>query len=464
MDQRIRRALSRHLVAPGAVLALASVLLMSEPGPWAALLGAVVAFAVGIGPSGVRRGAVALLLAVLLSTVLVAAGGPEWRESVREMVFALARTGIPWLAGVAWRLRRQVGRQATEALAQKRRERSALLREERDGERLALAESLHDDLGHALSLVALNLGRLELDPALPPTAHETVTTARRQLSQAVERLGASVASLRDGAAPGVPHCDDVDALLERAGRAGVEVEVTGMPSPGQLSAFDRESLTRVLREAVTNAVKHAPGQAVRIGFTCGEALEVTVRNPVTGHRAGTLSGTGLSTLAHRLRAEGGELETRAGDREFSLRARIPPKGPASPPAAAVREAPADDGGHEDAVLTGARRRGRAILAGTAVLAVAVLGAVEAFDAFETRRALLSSEDFALIRVGDTRTRAARLLPSHEVLPRPASDPGTDCHDYAVTADPFDDASGDAYRICYTAGLVVSARYVSPENP
>ncbi|MFS0225484.1 histidine kinase [Corynebacterium striatum] len=64
-----------------------------------------------------------------------------------------------------------------------------------------MAQSLHDELGHSLSLVALNLSRVELDSALPENLRSIISSAREDLGKAVEQLGDSVVALRLGAKP-----------------------------------------------------------------------------------------------------------------------------------------------------------------------------------------------------------------------------------------------------------------------
>lgn len=125
-------------------------------------------------------------------------GGVD-RLPIAEFPFALLRVGVPWLIMVAWCQRTQIQRGARIVAAQEEQRRRVAAGRERDAERLALAEELHDDLGHALSLVALNLGALEMHRDLDPGVWARIATAREQLSTAVEHLGASVASLRAGA-------------------------------------------------------------------------------------------------------------------------------------------------------------------------------------------------------------------------------------------------------------------------
>ncbi|MBR7513879.1 hypothetical protein KC219_27340, partial [Mycobacterium tuberculosis] len=76
-----------------------------------ALLVTVVAFLVGLGPDGVRRGAAALVLFALLTAAGVAVGAVDWQAGAAGLPSALARAGVPWLIGVALRLRAEVNRQ-----------------------------------------------------------------------------------------------------------------------------------------------------------------------------------------------------------------------------------------------------------------------------------------------------------------------------------------------------------------
>ncbi|WP_280204135.1 sensor histidine kinase [Nocardia farcinica] len=467
----IRSAAAHPVVSVVSVVALAVVTAVPQTGLGTALLVTVVAFLVGLGPDGVRRGAAALVLFALLTAAGVAVGAVDWQAGAAGLPSALARAGVPWLIGVALRLRAEVNRQAAARAAQERRQRRARLRQERDAERLALAEALHDDLGHALSLVALTLGRLEVDPTLPAPALAAVGSARRDLSTAVARLGASVVSLRDGTAPGLPRRDDLADLVAQARRAGVHL--TGeLPPAARLARFDHALLTRVLREALTNATKHAPGQPVRLAvIDDGDEVCLTVRNPVPTRSRAAGSGTGLAALRRHVTAAGGQVDVHDDGAAFGVQVRLPARtGPADGaddetvpgPAEFAADDPADDLDDdtvEARLAAQARRRGRTILAAAAVAVVAALAVVQALTTAQARRALLPAEAFAQIRPGDPRARVEPMLPEHDLPPRPPADPGTDCRDYAVTADMFDDAAGDVYRVCFAGAVVVSTRHI-----
>jgi two-component sensor histidine kinase len=356
--------------------------------------------------------------------------------------------GLPWLTGLTWRLRSQVRAQAVRQAAQEHERRRDQEKADRDRERLTLAEALHDDLGHALSLVALNLGRLELDDTLPSTARQTVEAAREQLTGAVGRLGASVRMLRSGQVRDLPAEDDADlrTLVSTARAAGAEVTLIGTAAPG----VDTASMARVVREALTNAAKHAPGAPVTVALAprAGGDTGVIVTNPSAGRGApsGIGAGSGLRAMSDHLGVRGGSLVVGQEAGVFRLEAAVPVR-PREPRVAV---------GSPGSPPTSVRRRTLLLATGLGVCGVVVLGGLEAFTRAETHRALLPAEDYARITRDMPRDHAEAVLPDHELFPAPTAPDGTDCHDYAVTADWLADSSGDVYRVCFRQDRVSSA--------
>ncbi|MGI3204157.1 hypothetical protein ACRJ4W_50445 [Streptomyces sp. GLT-R25] len=59
----------------------------------------------------------------------------------------------------------------------------------------------------------------------------------------------------------------------------------------------------------------------------------------------------------------------------------------------------------------------------------------------------------------------RVLPDRQTNHRPSAaeprGPGTTCEYYAMTADRFDDRSGDAYRLCFRKDTLVSLAALTP---
>lgn len=431
MSSSTRTALS----LPG-VLVIAAVLTLPAPGPWTTLLAVLGALVVGAGRHGARWLMTAAVAGTIGTTLLAAAGLSSWEEGARELVFALAWVGLPWLTGLAWRLRCEVRAQAAEQAQQQRQQRREREQRERDSERLALAGILHDDLGHALSLVALNLGKLELDHSQHDAARKTVETAREQLTDAVDRLGASVRMLRSGQVSGLAASGEADlaGLVDQFRAAGASVVLEGRTGSGA----DESRVVRVVREALTNAAKHARGAAITVNIetsTDGTA-QVRVTNPVAATVSEPGSGTGLSALEGLLKDAGGAFKAGVRDDVFRLEALVPPVG-----LSAVDPEPERRPVH-------VRRRTMLIAAGLAACSVVVLGGLQLFAQAEARRALLPAEDYARLVQGMSRTDAQASLPDHERLPIPSSPAGADCHDYAVETNWLADQSGDVYRVCF----------------
>jgi signal transduction histidine kinase len=467
--------------------ALAVLLVLAGVDPWWMIPLAAVAAPLGLSDGGARLGTVAFAVAAGAGAVAVLAGWADLRDALVTAARDVVTGVLPWSVAIAWRVRRSA--EADAAMALLREQDADRLRAETDlaRQRLHLAEGLHDDLGHALSLVAVNLGRLELEleqgletergPDAAASALESVGLARRQVSDAVDRLGTSVQTLRTGLAESPETFrTDLDALVQDARRAGADVELTGSPDPGSLAGFG-PAVVRVVQEGLTNALKHAPGQPVRVALDASaERLVVAVRNPLpesppessdgaprSGEAAPAVGGTGVRSLIEHVRAAGGSVEAGPVDSDYVLRAELrpvtgDPKPTPSPirPGATSRDARTVTHG-----LVQARRRGGALLL-TAVLVpaavlVAVAVAIQLADNLGARRALLAPGAFDRITVGDTRSGVQPLLPAATLDPLPGADPS--CDYYAVTADPLDDASGDAYRICWADDHVASTDLV-----
>ncbi|MEV0953759.1 hypothetical protein [Promicromonospora sp. NPDC050249] len=478
------------------VAAFAALLVLAGVDQWWMLALAAVAAPLGLTGGGARLGVVAMAVAAGVGAFAVLIGWADLRDALVTAARGVVTGVLPWSVAIAWRVRR--AGEADAALAMLRDQEAQRMRAETDlaRQRLQLAESLHDDLGHALSLVAVNLGRLELElerdleaerrPHASAAARESVGLARSQVSDAVARLGASVQTLRTSPAERAPDAPseafqpDLETLVRNARNAGADIELSGSPGPARLVAFGT-AVSRVVQEGLTNALKHAPGRPVRVALDAGPGrLVVTVRNPLPEPPNGSppadmtapspsVGGTGVMSLTEYVRAAGGSVEAGPAHGEYVLRAELlpldgPPRGP-SPGHQAGLSITGNESSLDASTVTHglvrARRRGGALLLAAvlapAVALVAVATAIQLSDRLDARRALLDPEAFAQISVGDSRFEVRRLLPPAALQPPSGADPS--CEYYTVTADPLADASGDAYRICWADGRVTSADVV-----
>ncbi|WHM41239.1 sensor histidine kinase [Streptomyces sp. BPTC-684] len=192
-------------------------------------------------------------------------------------------------------------------------------------ERLRLARDLHDLLGHSLSLITLKselAGRML--PDRPDQAAQQVADIEQVSRQALVDVREAVTGYRRATLTG--ELAGARTALTAAGVAA-DLPVAAELPPG-LPPGAGEALAWVVREAVTNVVRHSGAR--RCVITLGECqtldgrfLELKVADDGRGGSAVT-AGNGLTGLAERLSEVAGKLEpsTQKG-KGFTLTARVP---------------------------------------------------------------------------------------------------------------------------------------------
>lgn len=173
------------------------------------------------------------------------------------------------------------------------------------GQRERLGRDLHDILGHSLTTINVKtqlVHRLiDTDPArAKQEAAEVIALSRTALAEA----RAAVAELA------APELGGQLSLSTGALRdAGMAVEA---PPPGAVTEVPerRRALAAwIVREAVTNVLRHAGARRVRISL---DAHHVAVLDDGAGLPASVAAGMGPRTLAQRAAAEGARLEVGPG--------------------------------------------------------------------------------------------------------------------------------------------------------
>src|SRR5690606_14346466 len=211
--------------------AFLALLVLPSASPWFAPALVAVAAATGALAPGLRYGAVPLLGGVLAAALALLWGEDSLRTVYNALTAGLACGALPWLLAGAWAGHRRSVAREWEALERAEEARRHGAEAARMREWNAVAEEHHDDLGHALSLDALNLGRLELSPDLGEEHREAVVRARREGGEAVERLGASVELLRgDAPSPAERSPAGVADLVANARSAGAGIDAEGEPA------------------------------------------------------------------------------------------------------------------------------------------------------------------------------------------------------------------------------------------
>jgi signal transduction histidine kinase len=185
-------------------------------------------------------------------------------------------------------------------------------------ERLRIARELHDVVAHSMSVIAVQAGYgqyvIDTQPsdarsalgAIQATSREALDEMRRMLGalrQADHDLAAEAGGAADPeSAPllPAPGLADLDRLVSRTARAGVQVEVTRCGQPGELPASIDMSAYRIVQEALTNVVKHARTSSCRvlIGYRPDElTLEITDNGAGVPAMAGVPVTAGVPAMA-----------------------------------------------------------------------------------------------------------------------------------------------------------------------
>jgi two-component system sensor histidine kinase DesK len=245
--------------------------------------------------------------AAVVGVVAVVTTGDSGTEPAVFAAAVLVTAGIPFaelLALRQWRLALE--------LDQARRDAAEL---GATRERLRFAEDLHDILGHALEVVSLKSElATRLGPVDPDRAHAEMAEVQRLARGALK----DVRDLVRGRRPIdlATELAGARTLLESAGiECVVDVEPATEPAAGAAlepaaGARHSELLGRVLREAVTNLLRHADTR--RCWVTVRPAALSVVNDGVTGAPPG--DGTGLAALARRVAAADGVFTAGPGER------------------------------------------------------------------------------------------------------------------------------------------------------
>ncbi|NUP02711.1 MAG: histidine kinase [Nonomuraea sp.] len=246
---------------------------------------------------------------------------------VNVLVMGGAMLGLPLVAGLWVRARRQVLDAAREQAEQLLREQVLRADQARDQERARIAREMHDVVAHRVSLMVLHAGALEVNAPDARTAEAAALiggVGREALTNLREVLG--VLRSPDPVRGPQPTLADLDRLLDQSRALGIVVnrhdegEARPLPPTAERTAY------RVVQEALTNVHKHAGDAETDVHLRYGPAeLEVLVRNRSSGADGGLPgSGWGLVGLRERVELVGGRLE--AGPRHeggFQVLAGIP---------------------------------------------------------------------------------------------------------------------------------------------
>ena len=217
-------------------------------------------------------------------------------------------------------------------------------------ERTRIAREVHDAVAHSVSVMTLQIGglRRQLGPLLEgrDAERDVLLGLERLGRETVEELRSLVGILREPGADGAPtapapslaRADDVVNDVRAAG-LDVRLEVGGeprdLPRALDISAY------RIVQEALTNVLRHAPGGRATVRVDYGnDAVDIRVTDDgghadavrlggggdghENGHRTGRgAGGHGIVGMTERAQMFGGTLTTRRDGTGFEVHAHLP---------------------------------------------------------------------------------------------------------------------------------------------
>ncbi|MFI6361577.1 sensor histidine kinase [Nocardia sp. NPDC050630] len=258
----------------------------------------------------------------------------DWRVAVITIaaLFAFVATPLWWALSV--RGHKEI------AEAERKRAQAMTLVAELDrraaiaDERKTMARDLHDVIAGHLSAIAIQseaaLGVLALQDS-DPTVAGIMSSIRSNSVSALQEMRTMIGLLRrdDGAeddASAPRKLAQLPILVDAARAAGITVHVRNSLNGTALPSAVDQAAYRIVQEALTNAMKHAPGQEVDIDVhTEATDLALAVRNPILVRDRPTADArhSGLMNMRERAVALGGTFTAGPGADGWEVLARLP---------------------------------------------------------------------------------------------------------------------------------------------
>jgi signal transduction histidine kinase len=193
-------------------------------------------------------------------------------------------------------------------------------------ERNRLAREIHDNLGHYLTAVNMQIeAALAVMETDQPRAVTSLTKAQALTKEGLAEVRRSIAALRAAPIETRPLHEAITLLVEESRAAGLEIEYQVEGAIRPCSAQVEMALYRIAQEGMTNIRKHARATraALELSYRDSQCICLHLRDNGVGS-AEKDSGFGLVGIQERVKLLGGTLtiDTAAGQ-GFSLQVEVP---------------------------------------------------------------------------------------------------------------------------------------------
>ncbi len=193
-------------------------------------------------------------------------------------------------------------------------------------ERNRLAREIHDNLGHYLTVVNVQIAAAKvLLAADPQRALDALDKAQTLTQEGLGAVRQSVAALRESPLGKRPLPEAIAALVTESNNAGIVTELVVRGTPHHLASNEELALYRVAQEGLTNIRKHARASRADLLLDYTDPTKACLSIVDNGLGAEeTSNGFGLLGVRERVHLLGGQVTVKtAVNQGFSLMVCLP---------------------------------------------------------------------------------------------------------------------------------------------
>jgi len=169
-------------------------------------------------------------------------------------------------------------------------------------ERKRIAQDLHDEVGAMLSVVKLNVGRIERQTE--NKAAELAGETKSFLDEVITQVRGISRSLLPPSLEKLGLYNAVQELANWVNKSDqVKIECWKSGEPFRLDIKVELAIFRIVQELVNNAIKHSGGDCIYIDVRYRESVALVIRDNGEGFDLGKMLNTGLGLKNLESRAE-----------------------------------------------------------------------------------------------------------------------------------------------------------------
>jgi signal transduction histidine kinase len=177
-------------------------------------------------------------------------------------------------------------------------------------ERNRLAREIHDNLGHYLTIVSVQIEAAKTTfHSDPGRALNALVKAQDLVKKGLASVRESVSALRVSPVENRSLRDAILSLVEETQASGIRIDLKLLGMPKTVDEKTALALYRTVQEGLTNIRKHANATSadIELDFTQADWIRLLIRDDGEG-AADTSAGFGLIGIRERVHLLGGKLD------------------------------------------------------------------------------------------------------------------------------------------------------------